>query len=110
MDDYFTMRGFQVDCVQQLREAYGLLDLHSYEGAILDLRLGGSNNLDGLTLLRSVKERTPSTRCIALTACDSAEVEAEALKSGADVFLHKPQPLSELAEVMSRLLSKQRSG
>jgi len=104
LDDYFTLRGFRVDCVQRIEDAFELLKSQNYAAAIVDLRLAGTDNFDGLRLLRKIKDISPETRCVVLTAFGSPEVEEEALKSGADAFLQKPKPLSELADVIFELL------
>jgi len=108
LEEYFTLRGFQVDCVQRMEEASELLKTQNYAAAIVDLRLAGTDNLDGLKLVQRIRESSPSTRCVILTGCESVEIEAEALKSGADVFLRKPKPLAELAEVIFDLLEREK--
>lgn len=108
LEDYFTLRGFRVDCVQLIEEAFELLDTRNYAAAIVDLRLAGTDNLDGLKLVIRIREISPSTRCVILTACESVEIEADALKAGADVFLRKPKPLAELAEVIFDLLEREK--
>ena len=108
LDDYFTLHGFRVDCVQRIEDAFELLKSKNYAAAIIDLRLAGTDNFDGLKLLQRIREISPLTRCVVLTACESVEVEAEALKIGADVFMRKPKPLSELAEVIFDLLGREK--
>ena len=104
LHDYFTLRGFRVDCVQNIEEGFHLLKSQEYAATIVDLQFTGTENLDGLKLLQRIKEVSPATRCVVLTAYASGEIEAEALKAGADAFLRKPKPLSELAEVIFDLL------
>jgi DNA-binding response OmpR family regulator len=106
LSDFFTLRGFQVDCVQRIEEAFEILKSRTYAAAIIDLRLTGTDNFDGLLLLQRLRDVSPATRCIVLTACEEAGVEAASLKAGADAFLRKPQSLSALAEVVSNLIEK----
>jgi two-component system, NtrC family, response regulator AtoC len=71
---------------------------------IQDLRLTMTTNHDGLDMIRIIRERNPQTRIIVLTAYGSAEVEDEARRCGADAFLRKPKPLSQVAQVVQGLL------
>jgi ActR/RegA family two-component response regulator len=59
---------------------------------------------DGLRVVRLVHERSPETRIVILTAYGSSEIEDEARLLGADAFLRKPQPLSQVAQVVRGLL------
>jgi CheY-like chemotaxis protein len=47
---------------------------------------------------------------VLLTAYGSPEIEAEARRLGVDSFLHKPKPLTEVAEVVAGLLGRAASG
>src|SRR5215207_8248618 len=59
---------------------------------LLDYRLPDS---DGLTILRKMKEVDPDILIILLTAYASVETAAQAMKSGAFHFAHKPFNLDE---------------
>ncbi len=104
MREYFAMKGYAVDCARETAEAEALLSAGDYDLAILDLRLSGTPGAEGLELIESVRARSPRTRIILLTAYGSREIEAEALRRGADAFLHKPKPLAEVAQIASGLM------
>lgn len=105
MREYFTTKGYQVDCARETQEAEALLAENDYALAILDLRLSGTQGAEGLDIIESVREQSPQTRIILLTAYGSREIEAEARRRGADAFLHKPKPLSEVAKIASGLMA-----
>ncbi len=105
MREYFVTKGYEVDCARDTDEAEALLAAHSYALAILDLRLTGTHGAEGLEVIESVRARSPRTRIILLTAYGSREIEAEARRRGADAFLHKPKPLSEVAAIASGLMA-----
>ena len=105
MREYFAMKGYAVDCARETSEAEALLSAGDYDLAILDLRLSGTPGAEGLELIESVRARSPRTRIILLTAYGSREIEAEALRRGADAFLHKPKPLAEVAQIASGLMN-----
>ena len=63
--------------------------------------------MEGLEILQAVKERSPSTATILLTAYGSPAVDREARRRKVDVILSKPTPLSTLAKILSDLLKRQ---
>lgn len=97
---YFTARGYQVDCAQELAEAQALLQDVEYEVAIVDLRLTGFGGSEGLDVVSSLRERSPTAHIVLLTAHGTPAMEAEARRRGADAFLHKPQRLQAVAQVV----------
>ena len=108
MSDYFSQKGFKVDTAHEVEEAESLIEKTNYEAIILDLRLGMTPRPRGLDVIKFVHERSPNTRIVVLTACSSPDIEIEALHSGADVFLRKPKPLSQLAQVIQGLVESPR--
>ena len=104
MSEYFSLHGYKVDTAREMEEAEKLLDSSEYKVVIQDLRLSLTNNSDGLEMIRMIREHNPQTRIIVLTAYGSAEVEDEARRSGADAFLRKPKPLSQVAQVVQGLI------
>ena len=104
MSEYFGLHGYKVDTANELDEAERLIENNKYEVAILDLRLGLAHNADGLIIIKLLHERRPETRIVVLTAYGSAEMEDEARQLGADAFLRKPKPLSQVAQVIQGLL------
>ena len=105
MREYFSTKGYEVDCARETQEAEALLGEHDYALAILDLRLTGTHGAEGLDVIELVRAQSPQTRIILLTAYGSREIEAEARRRGADAFLHKPKPLSEVARIASGLMA-----
>jgi DNA-binding response OmpR family regulator len=102
--DYFSHRGFDVSCARDPVEAGRHLDGGAYDGVIADLRLSGSDSLEGLQIIERVRARSPVTRTIIVTAYGSLEAEREARRHGVDAFLHKPVPLAEIARVVTSLI------
>ena len=103
MKEYFEDLGYQVDCAGGEHEARVLLEVHDYSVVIADLRLGPHGVAQGLDLVRTVKDSFPGTRTMILTAYGSPDVEGEAQRIGVDAFLHKPERLKKIAEVVRRL-------
>lgn len=109
MSEYFSQHGFKVDTAREMEEAEGLIKATDYKVIIQDLRLGLARHPDGLEIIRLVHRRNPDTRIVVLTSYGSAEVEAEAREAGADAFLRKPKPLSQVAQVVQGLIESPRT-
>ena len=109
MSEYFSQHGFKVDTAREMEEAEGLIKATDYKVIIQDLRLGLARHPDGLEIIRLVHQRNPDTRIVVLTSYGSAEVEEEARRAGADAFLRKPKPLSQVAQVVQGLIESPRA-
>ena len=109
MREYFSQHGFKVDTAREIEEAEGLIKETDYQVIIQDLRLGVDQRSDGLEIIRLVHEQNPETRIVVLTSYGSPEVEAEARRAGADAFLRKPKPLSQVAQVVQGLIESPRT-
>ncbi|HXH62686.1 MAG TPA: response regulator [Gemmatimonadales bacterium] len=104
MEQYFTACGCTVDCARELEEAEALLTNIRYQLVLADLRLSGIHSAEGLDLVSMVRECCPNTRVIVITAFGTTEMEQEAVRRGADAFLHKSTPLPQLAQVARKLV------
>lgn len=100
---YFTRVGFIVDTATELEEAEALATHTTYDLVIADLALTTSGGTEGLEIIRHLREAHSRARVIMLTAYGTPNVEREALRCGADAFLHKPKPLAEIARVAEQL-------
>lgn len=105
MSEYFSLHGYRVDTARELEEAEKLIESTDYRVVIQDLRLTATTrNHDGLDIIKMIRGHNPQTRIIVLTAYGSSEMEDEARRCGADAFLRKPKPLSQVAQVVHGLL------
>jgi len=104
MSEYFSLQGYKVDTACEMEEAEKLLGATTYKVVIQDLRLTMRNTHDGLEMIRLIREHNPQTRIVVLTAYGSSEIEDEARRCGADAFLRKPKPLSQVAQVVQGLI------
>jgi two-component system, NtrC family, response regulator AtoC len=98
------------------REGYHVLEASTAAGALeqasatvdlvlLDYRLPDG---DGLTVLRRIKEITPDTLVILMTAFSSVENAVEAIKHGAYNYLNKPFDLDDVAAIVEKALETSR--
>ena len=109
MSEYFSQHGFKVDTAREMEEAEGLIKEISYKVIIQDLRLGVTKHPDGIDIIKLVHHQNPDTRIVVLTSYGSPETEAEARRAGADAFLRKPKPLSQVAQVVQGLIESPRT-
>ena len=95
--------GYEVETLTDSREAIQRLSEKRYDVLITDLKMTGPSGLD---VLRFVKEQTPSTRVIVITGYATAEQAKASLKGGAVDFIAKPFRISQLRELIARILEK----
>ncbi|MBI5709456.1 MAG: sigma-54-dependent Fis family transcriptional regulator [Candidatus Eisenbacteria bacterium] len=81
-----SLTGYAVESAGTLEEARGLLRTHTFHVALLDMQLPDGSGLD---LLSEIKETSPSTEVILLTAYATVEEAIRAMKQGAHDFLTK---------------------
>jgi DNA-binding NtrC family response regulator len=109
MREYFSQHGFTVDTAREIHEAERLIKTTDYNVIIQDLRLELRRQSDGLEIIKLVHKRNPETRIVVLTSYGSPEVEAAARRAGADAFLRKPKPLSQVAQIVQGLVESPRT-
>src|SRR3979490_1242298 len=85
--------GYAVDRSGDGEEGLWLAQSNQYDAIVLDLMLP---NLDGLSLLRSLRAKQNGTHVLILTAKDTVENRVNGLQAGADDYLIKPFAFEEL--------------
>ena len=85
--------GYLVDLAGTGSEAIQKTEEKAYNVALLDIRLP---DMEGVKLLRLMKDTVPRTRKIMVTGYPSMQNAIEALNKNADAFLTKPVNVEEL--------------
>lgn len=96
-EDYLCEQAFT------FREAMKRVGVYEYDCILLDLMLPGGNGLD---ILHRIKQRTPQTGVIIVSAKDSLDDKIAGLKVGADDYIAKPFHLPELSMRIFALLRR----
>ncbi len=98
-----SREGYTVDWVKDGASALHALLSEVFDLAILDL---GLPRLDGLAVLRRLRESGSALPVLILTARDATEDRIAGLDAGADDYLIKPFDLSELKARLRALLRR----
>jgi two-component system, OmpR family, response regulator len=96
---------FKVEWAENGAVAEYLLKKQDFDIAILDL---GLPMVDGLTVLRRVREAGRTLPILVLTALDALEHRVAGLQAGADDYLTKPFDFPELEARLQALLRRSR--
>jgi DNA-binding NtrC family response regulator len=99
LEQILCKEGHQVDAEESAERA--LARIEDADRVLTDLAMPG---MDGLALLRHVRERRPELPVILLTAFGSEKVAVSAIKAGAYDYLAKPFDNDELRLTVARAL------
>jgi DNA-binding response OmpR family regulator len=95
--------GFAVDAVGDGVQGLSYARNNPYDVVVLDLMLPG---LDGLTLLRTLRQEQKDVHVLILSARDRVEDRVEGLRAGADDYLVKPFAYAELVARIQALVRR----
>ncbi len=95
--------GYVVEVCNDGNEGLERASGHPYDAIILDIMLPGR---DGLSLLRTLRERKVTTPVMILTARGEVTERVEGLNIGADDYLAKPFAMDELVARLRALLRR----
>lgn len=96
-------RGYSVDQAFDGQEALNFSETYAYDVIILDLMLP---KVDGLSILRMLRQRKDNTSVLILSAMDQTEDRILGLDLGADDYLVKPFAFDELVSRIRALIRR----
>ena len=96
---------WHIDQVENGLDGVKMLKTNDYHLLISDIRMPG---LDGLKLIQKVKELSPETDVIIMTAYGSVKDALDCLRKGASDYILKPFDMDDLIIRCNRLLDFQR--
>lgn len=88
-------RGMDVSATTSAADALKLVESGAYDAVVLDLMMP---EMDGLEVLRAIKEKRPEVQIILLTGHATVQKGVEAMRFGAMDFIEKPADLKVLTE------------
>jgi two-component system response regulator AtoC len=101
------LEGYEsVTTVANPTEVEGLLvGKQAFDAAFLDITMP---EMDGIDLLKVIKEQSPETECVMVTANESVPLVIKAIKAGAYEYLVKPITPDQLVHALDRALEHKR--
>lgn len=102
---YLEHHGYTTAVARSGEEGIPLAEENSPDVALVDIRLPG---VDGLGVLRKLKDVSAGTEVVMMTAHASVASAVEAMKAGAFDYLTKPLDLDEVRVVVDKALAHQR--
>ncbi|MFN8978499.1 MAG: sigma-54-dependent transcriptional regulator, partial [Gemmatimonadaceae bacterium] len=103
LEQFMTARGFAVRMVRDGRTALELLRSEAFDVALLDVVMP---EIDGLEVLRLIREEPLPPEIIVITGNGTIETAIAALKLGAYDFLSKPYRMAEIEVLVRRAWEK----
>jgi two-component system response regulator HydG len=94
-----TQRGFSAEGLSEAGNAQQLLQSHSVDLLLMELK---ASRREGLQLLEEVKVLKPDTAIIVMTSSTTIGSAVEAMRGGATDYLTKPFLMEELGTVLER--------
>jgi len=98
----FRDQGFSVDLAANGYEALEKLNDKAPDLILLDMKMPGMN---GLEVLRQIKQRYPDQAVIMMTAYGELEIVNEAINLGVKECITKPFDINQLRELASSIIA-----
>jgi len=95
--------GLRIDFAPNGDEALSILSEREFDLILLDLRMPG---MDGMEVLRRIREASKTTKVVIITAHGNVDNAVEAMKLGAVDFIQKPFTVEELRHVVTDALER----
>lgn len=90
---FFEDRDYEVQAALSGEQALEVVETFRPQVILLDIKMG---KVDGLVVLRKIKEKDPKTKVIMVTALETTDKIEEAMRLGADNYITKPLSLEYL--------------
>ena len=102
--DWLKQDGFEVESAGDGSVALAKIKERHYDIMLVDVKMP---QMDGITLLKHLKEDDPDTAVVMMTAHGAIQDAVEAMKLGANDYLLKPFELEELSLTIEKLVQMQ---
>jgi len=97
--------GMTVDLSTDLEDAIRNIRSHKYLAVIADLRLAGTDNVDGLEILQVIQVERPGTKTILATGYGDCDIVKKAQALGVSYYFKKPVLPSDILGALRQFLA-----
>jgi len=111
VDDQFGIRvllteilqkdGYQMYQAANGKEALDIQEMEEIDIVLLDMKIPG---MDGVEILKKMKERQPTIKVVMMTAYGELKMVNEALENGAISYMAKPFDIEDVRQVIRQNL------
>ncbi len=104
MADLLELEGYDVDVCFSGEEALKTMNEQSYSLVLLDIQMTG---IDGLEVLRMIKEKKPNLPVFMVSASSQKGTKEKISEYGGDAMILKPYDQDELLALIAKFLNKE---
>lgn len=101
----FRLEGYDVTVAENGSDGIAIGSEREFDVALIDLKMP---DMDGLTVLRRLRDRFPDTEYMIITAFAGIDTAVEATKHGAYTYIPKPFTPDQIVFEVNRALGKRR--
>lgn len=105
MKYFLESAGYDIDLVSDGVQAINMLQTKAFDIALLDIKMP---KVDGVDVLKFIKENIPSIDVVMLTGVDDIRIAVDCMKSGAYEYLTKPYSADDLHRTLKKINEKQK--
>ena len=98
-----TAQGYQITSAMDGEEAIELLKREKFDVALLDIQMP---NINGIEVLKYIKEHCPHTKAVMLTGYADLKHAMEAKEFGARDFIGKPYKFEDVLSTIEHILAE----
>lgn len=99
LSEALKRKGIDVATAENGQKAFDMLEAGSFDMVITDMKMPG---ITGMDVVKKVKELSPNTLVIVITAYGTIENAIEAMRSGAFDYLIKPFSIENLIAIIEK--------
>lgn len=103
--DILANNNYNVDCAYNGLSALNLIDQNEYELIFVDLDLPDTN---GLNLINRIRETSPNTMTIIISAHYDFDCAIESIKAGVYQYIKKPFDIDEISKVAETAIEERK--
>lgn len=100
--EYLMRRGYDIHTARQFAAAKSLMLKRCFDVVLMDPHLTGGSSLEGMEMMRWIREQFSSTH-IGIFTGSAGGMEEAARKLGVSVFLNKPTTLRKVLSAVNAL-------